>query len=449
MGALPEYLPVQRSVPLCEARALLERAAAGADAGDARELAVELLTRLDREFPALEGRQFESGDDLVFHAAVSAGAEDRDGIGAPGLDEFDPHRTGTLILEGSRGVVAELDAGILAGRYFAARVEPVFRDEKVRFGTLEGVVGLGRVALTVGRGQIGFGTAAGGGVVLGGARFDRIQIETPAPLEMHGFLSPLGRVGFTTFLAPIREERHRTKPFFWGTTVSLQPHWRTTFYVHRGTMVRGDGEFPFTAANIARLLVGSIRAGGFENQIVSMEGRFHLPTESVIPLTAYLEWGAEDAAGGWWDVPARIIGLEIPMVPGAPRLSLGMERTSFGQQCCGNPMWYRHWSFPGSWVVEDRPLGHPLGGNGTEWLVFSGLDLPDARGRVDLRAFHRDRGPDNLYTPGREGSSWGGAASFRWRMGAGPEIFGAARFESGSGWSEHEARLAGRITIGG
>src|SRR5690606_8430024 len=121
--------------------------------------------------------------------------------------------------------------------------------------------------------------------------------------------------GLTTFIARIREDRHPTRPFFWGASLAIQPHWRSTLYIHRGAMVRTDGEFPISLANIGALLIGSVRAGGFENQIVAAEARLHLPTERVVPLTAYLEWGAEDAAGGWWDVPARIIGLEIPMVP--------------------------------------------------------------------------------------------------------------------------------------
>src|SRR5690606_6476885 len=135
----------------------------------------------------------------------------------------------------------EVDASILAGRYFAARANPVLDDGRGRFRTLEGVVGTRSLTLTVGRGQVGFGAPVGGGIVLRGARFDRVQLATPSGFDAPGFLSPLGRVGFTTFLARIREDRHVTLPFFWGASLAIQPHWRTTFHVHRGAMVRTDG----------------------------------------------------------------------------------------------------------------------------------------------------------------------------------------------------------------
>ena len=47
-----------------------------------------------------------------------------------------------------------------------------------------------------------------------------------------------------------------------------------------------------------------------------------------------------------------------------------MEYAHFAHSCCGNPPWYRHKQFPGSWALRDVPLGHSLGGEGTEWLGF-------------------------------------------------------------------------------
>lgn len=448
VGAAGEYLSVQRGVTLCEAQAVLNEASWNAESVEARGLAVRLLDRLDREFPgsrvAVEGRYAPSG----LHAGVVAGWQHREGVAAPGLAEFEPDRTGATPMEDYSQAKAELDLGVFTGRYVALRARPVLSGGRTRLETLEGVVGLGPIALTVGRGDVGFGAAESGGVVLGEGRLDRVEFGTPYGWRTGGLLRFLGGVGFTTFLARLGEARHPNDPFLWGATVSVQPHWRTTLSVHRGAMIRTDGEFPWTVANVLSLLVGDVKGGGFEDQIVSVEGRFHLPTERILPLTIYLEWGAEDAAGAWWDVPGRIIGVQVPMVPGLPAVSMGMERTSFGQQCCGNPMWYRHWSFPGTWALGDRPLGHPLGGNGTEWLAYTGIDAGTG-GRLDLRGFHRDRGPDNLYTPGREGASWGGIGAFRWRIGATPEIFGSLSVERGGEWRQHQAELGGRITIGG
>src|SRR5690606_1243413 len=98
-----------------------------------------------------------------------------------------------------------------------------------------------------------------------------------------------------------------------------------------------------------------------------------------------------------------------PAVPGMESTSVGVEYTEFAASCCGNPEWYRHWSFPGSWATGDQPLGHPLGGHGSELLLLTETHLLDARLRLHGRFFVRERGIENLYVPGREGRSRGGS----------------------------------------
>ena len=448
-GALGSYLAIQRSVPLCTAHEELLRAAAELEDARVADLATNLLVRLEREFPALRSFRADEGSGQVISASLSGQVTERNGVGGPGRAEFEPDRTGVEAIEDLRRLQMEADLGLFANDRLAFRAVPVVDRDRVWFETLEGVVGLGPIALTVGRGMVGYGTATSGGIVLDQGRFDRIQLETPRSLRSPGILRPLGRFTFSTFAARLREERHANKPLFWGASASIQPHWRTTFSVHRGAMIRVDGtEFPITLRNVLSLLVGDVGGGGFENQIVSVEGRFHLPTEAVLPLTAYMEWGAEDAAGAWWAVPARVIGVQVPYLPGFAGASGGVERSSFAPSCCGNPKWYRHWSFPGAWASADAPLGHPIGGQGTEWLAYAGLDLAGSASRVDVEAFHRTRAGENLFIPGREGSSWGMKSALRWQIGGRPEIFGSLDVERGRGWREHRLDLGGRITMG-
>jgi hypothetical protein len=137
------------------------------------------------------------------------------------------------------------------------------------------------------------------------------------------------------------------------------------------------------------MLLGKIDGLDFENQIGSLEGIFRLPTEALIPLTLFAEQGTEDLSGAPWSVPGLVFGVHIPAIPGFPELSGGFDRASFAISCCGNPEWYRHFSFPGSWTLGGEPLGHPLGGNGTEWRAFANFDSPHAMrlGASGLRRF--------------------------------------------------------------
>ena len=103
--------------------------------------------------------------------------------------------------------------------------------------------------------------------------------------------------------------------------------------------------------------------------------------------------------------------------------------------------------FVDQFVPLDRePIGHPLGGDGTEWLLYGRLDDAAHRFRVDARAFARDRGRFNIYSPSREGKSVGGALGAEYRLTRSLELQAAATLEHGdadSGWttSSLSARL--------
>jgi hypothetical protein len=274
---------------------------------------------------------------------------------------------------------------------------------------------------------------------------DRIELHSERPAELPGVLSYLGPTGLQLFLSRITDDRHAREPYLWGGSLSIQPFPRFGVAVHRAAMFGGEGyDQPMTVKTIVDMLIGRVRGLGFENQIVSVEGRLRLPTEELIPLTAYLEWGAEDAAGGWWDVPARVIGIESPALPFDRRVSAGAAYTSIEPHCCGNPPWYRHGAFPGGWAAQDRPLGHPLGGEGTEWLMYAGFDQAGRGVRFDAEIFRRDRSGQNLYVPGRE-ESVGGELRAVWRPRPWLDVELGMQGESGDGWSEHDLRLGANL----
>jgi len=212
---------------------------------------------------------------------------------------------------------------------------------------------------------------------------------------------------------------------------------------------RDRSDVAITARTLLDMLIGDANGGSFENQVVSLSGRFRLPTERWLPLTAYLEWGAEDGAGAWRDVPGRVMGLRVPAIPGAERWSLAVERATFAGRCCGNPEWYRHGGFGGNWSGEEVPLGHPLGGHGEEISLHGAGVAVGGRLRLEAELFRRDRGAENLYAPGREGRSRGGRGAVAWQPTRAAELFVELADEQGSGWTERSLRAGGRAFLGG
>ncbi|MBW3572762.1 MAG: capsule assembly Wzi family protein, partial [Gemmatimonadetes bacterium] len=229
-----------------------------------------------------------------------------------------------------------------------------------------------------------------------------------------------------------------------------QPHARLSFAVNRATLFGGAEEV--TADKVLRMLVGVIRGSTFENQVLSFEGRWRLPTDALLPATVYLEWGADDGAGALDEMPAQVAGVLFPALPGVPEVAAGAEYVRIADACCGHGPWYFNFTFPGNWARGSYPLGHPLGGEGWEAAGFARAELLDARLRLDARGFVRDRSDSsyetfragNLYSPTRTGRSTGvqGGASYRLRPYL--ELRARGRAEVGDAWSETalDAQLA-------
>jgi hypothetical protein len=452
LGLLEGFLPAQRTVPRYAAGAALLRAreAAARDAPWLAPLVDGWYSRFLEEFPDFAARLGAGSDASPLGGSrVSAGYERWNGRVAPGINHFPPDRTGPLPL-------AELDHPIAsatlstAGRHLALEVAPRLRGGEVDLRVADAALAARGWMLSVGRRPIGYGADGGEGVVLsGGVPVDRIQVETVSPIRFGTWLRPLGAASVHAFFGRLPEERHPGRPFFWGGRGALKPHPRVNISVQRAAMFGGDGsEIPVTAHNLLRMLVGSIRGGPFEDQIVSVMGRYHLPSEAILPLTVYLEWGAEDGAGALRDVPGRLWGIAAPALPMLPQASLGLEYATFGAACCGNPPWYRHYGFPGNWAGDDRPLGHRLGGQGSELRVRSRADLAGARLRLDAEVFRREREGDNLFAPERGGQSNGLAVGTAWRVHPGADLVASVAEERGDGWAERRLELGGTFFVG-
>ncbi|HEU4457265.1 MAG TPA: capsule assembly Wzi family protein, partial [Longimicrobium sp.] len=304
-------------------------------------------------------------------------------------------------------------------------------------------VGAGAFALSAGVGEVGYGYARSGGIVLSPAdALPRVELQTTRPVRLPWVLGYLGDVSAHTFVSLMDEERHPTEPWLWGMRIAARPHERFTIALHRASIFGGEGR-PATVGNLARMLVGIVKSD-FENQVVSGEVRWRLPTDSLLPVTAYLEWGADDGAGAISEVPGRVAGLFLPALPGVPQVGIGGEYTRFGEACCGHGPWYFNGTFRGNWARGDQPLGHPLGGEGWEGAGYAQAELMGSRLRLDGRFFVRERsesslaelGGGNLFSPTRTGRSTGGWVEAAFRLFSRGDVRAGWRVEDGDGWRE-------------
>jgi hypothetical protein len=257
----------------------------------------------------------------------------------------------------------------------------------------------------------------------------------------------LGYIRGEAFLSRIDSSAATRHPWVFGSHASISPHPRVLIGATQGFMFSGEGQPPFTFRNFKEMfLTHGIKTAGreFENGIASIEARWRPPVP-VVPVVLYAEWGTDDNHSAWFEFPAVVAGVSLPTVPRIPALSVGLERTSFAAPCssCNGcaceyyATWYRHYVFVDGWTLDRRPIGHPLGGDGTEWLAYGRYDDAARRVRLDARGFTRDRGRYNLFAPTREGRSVGGALGADYRVTATLELRMNGGLERGrGGWSE-------------
>lgn len=403
--------------------------------------------RLLEEFPEA-GAWSEAGRRLS--AETTLGYRTRHNFVAPGSGIF-TRRVGTTPLPDVNGGTLALSAALRPAPGVSAFVRSAVEGSTVGLESWEIAASGSRVRASAGRAATRYGVAAGGGLLIHDATFDRVELRSVEPILLPAALRRVGPLSMHTFWTRISEPRHPGRPHLWGFRGRIRPHPRFTVSVNRAAMFGGDSiGVRTTLPRLGAMLIGRL-SEDFENQIVSVDAVWRVPSDAWIPLSAYLEWGAEDAAGAWWDVPGITLGLYTPAVPGIPAVAAGIEGTRLPVHCCGNPPWYFHASFAGGWVLDDRPLGHPLGGEGWELSSYAQVLLREGRFIADVRGFQRERGREgfdhtpqragNLYAPERAGRSRGTDLDVRWRFQPRAELRLRGAIEAGEEWHQREFRI--------
>lgn len=384
----------------------------------------------------------------VLEASVAAGY-DRErgrvlaGIGYNNANDW----TGPLAAPDESDPSARLTLAAALTRYMAVTVTPVWHSGGWSLANGHFTASHGKGGVWFGRRVLGFGPGDGGSVVLTpGVAFDGGGFFL-AGSRLPGVLGVLGPVHFDLFLSRAENRDRIRNPWFTGMRASVAPHPRLALGLNRGILFGGQGNSSVSLRNLAYMLVGkhSGEVGEFDDQVVSLDVRYRPPLGSL-PVVVYLEWGADDSAGAWKDVPGHVVGLELAALPGLPSTALWLERTSFAAACCGNTIWYRNWAFRGGWSADGEPLAHPLGGHGTEWLLGARGDLLDARLHLEGRAFARWRGEENLFAPDRVGDSYGGVVRLEGRLSPRVDLLLRTALERGEqGWRESGASVALKV----
>ncbi|HYW12020.1 MAG TPA: capsule assembly Wzi family protein [Longimicrobium sp.] len=441
LGLADNYLPAQNAVPRSVVFAVLEHAAAlGAERRGIGPVAAGWLARFREEFP--EYGDDAGGDALVVPLSghASAGFASEEGRLSPVIGYLgtraDPEpvpAVSTPRLDVAAGAGGRRLAAWILGRWDRGGVD---------LARWEAVASVGPVAVSLGKQPVAYGWNEGGGAVLSETLTPRLEAQTLRPVHLPSVLRHFGGVTLHTFVAPLGGRRHPDEPWLWGARLAFQPHRRLTFAVNRASIF--GGETGVTPERAVRMFLGIIRGTTFENQVLSLEGRWRLPTDAVLPATAYLEWGADDGAGALHEMPARVGGILLPALPGLPEVSAGAEYARIAEPCCGHGSWYFNSTHTGNWARGTRPLGHPVGGEGWEAAAYARADLLRSRLRMHMRGFARERsqvgivefGGGNLYGPQRTGGSTGFVADAAYRFTPRAEIRAAVRREAGGGWSE-------------
>jgi hypothetical protein len=351
------------------------------------------------------------------------------GTGYSNVDDW----TGPAADREVEGVRADALLAVGLRPWLAGGATPAARASVATLEEANVVVQLGVLGVWGGRRAAGYGAAAGGAIVLSGDRaLNGGGVFLTEPVLLPWILRALGPVRAETFLSRLENGDVIRSPWFWAARISFEPAARLRIGVTRGAMFGGTGGSRVTLDNLWLLLRGAHAGqnGNFANQVFAVDARYRLPVG--VPLVATLEWGMDDLSGAWVQTPGLIGGLELAGVPGAPGLSLGVERASFADANVGNPMWYRNWAMRGGWTHERRLLGHPLAGHGTEWLAYSRLDAAGARLRMHAETRLRDRGDENLYAPDRTGRSVLVEGGVAWRATRRVDVSARAGIEDGA-----------------
>jgi hypothetical protein len=270
---------------------------------------------------------------------------------------------------------------------------------------------LGGWSLWGGRYPVALGMRGRETQLLGAARIDGASIRRGEPLHPGDALRRIGPVtGELFFGRPVGDIGSYRDPFLTGARIALRPRRNVTLGLNRVTLFGGEGnDEPITPKNLVLMLIGFTSYFGkdtsFENSLASADLTV-LTSIAETPLVLSAEWAFEDFGLSFLVVPGITLGAELPEVAALRDWSASLRHTRMTRSCCGYPSWYHHMDFGAGWVLDRQPLGHPLGGHGSE-TRFSATRSPLLDGvGVELSAGRRVRGRQNIYAPTLTGESW-------------------------------------------
>ena len=314
---------------------------------------------------------------------------------------------------------------------------------------LQLVANLSPLSVWAGRRSNGY-TVGQYGIVATPHHYDAVGIALDQPVHVKA----IGALRFETQVGTIKNrlnfnnQENEIEPYYWLTRISMQPARSFILGINRGMMLGGEGNLPITFARVLRNAVGLYYThngeNSFANQLVTVDLKVRT---TRWPTKAYIEWGAEDAAGGWWHEPGILAGIEVA-TSRAAGTAVGLERTEFVRNQRSNSLWYQNAWFRGGWSDAGELMGHPLGGDGTEWRMFAqGHEARIAHWQV--AAYERRRGPQNVFSPQRQGQSRGIAANFDVLLMKKATLNVRAEREGGKAgaWSRTEVRVGGAYAI--
>jgi hypothetical protein len=358
--------------------------------------------------------------------ALSGGYVRADGRVLGGVGFLDGDWTGARALPDERHGEARIELeGSSRGRT-AMGANVAWRSGGLDVEQAYAAVALRNIGVWGGRRSPGYGSGAGGALVLSGhVPFTGIGAQLNRGYTLPGFLRVLGPVRFEGFLARVDnvhkqsgEADEQFRPYFGAARISGSPvHPRFTLSASRGAMFGGEGNAPLTLRNLITMLYGDHAgdSGEFHHEVFAVDATYRPPLGSV-PLLLRLEWAMDDAAGMLHRAPGYTWAAELGAVPGMPLASFGFERTLFsGCLGCRNTLWYRNWYFREGWTDGGRLLGHPLGGHGREHRFYGSVEVPAARLGIDVELRSRERRSENLFVPQRAGGSVLYGSRLHWR----------------------------------
>lgn len=395
-GLLPAGADIARqTIPQEEVTALLTAAQ--------HERARRYLQRLRQELSSPDGPG-------SLDASLRLNYRRADNQVAPGIGYDSANWTGARGLDDN----SRRDASARYAYRLAPWLAAAFTQANRRLNEAQIVAGFNPIGAWIGRREIGYGIGEGGGLVVDAHRFDGVGVFLTRGLR----LPLIGLTRFEMHLARIdnvlnlNNTQNQIEPRFWTARGSFEPLRTLRVGINRGMMFGGEGNLPVTFSRVLENIIGIYtddNESSFANQVISIDVRYRLPG---IPVAAYFDWGADDAAGGWWDVPAVLAGAEVVHMDSTFDVAVGVEHVQFSVACCGNSLWYRNGWFRGSWADGNDLLGHSLAGHGREWRVFANGGFIDEKLIAHAAVFERRRRKENLFAPQRAGRSTGA------RMGA-------------------------------